>query len=350
MRVLPLLCLATAAAFAQPISHPTFWRYVHPQAKTLIGVDLRAVSQSPLWKKIAADFEKSGWKQQVSHQGLDFVKDIDQILLSSPTLPSNARQLEGASVVLAMQGRFQLDKLRSSISAKGAKSSSYKGVPLLLQDGKTDIVLALVSPKLLVLGDPKSLRAAIDHYETSIAAMSDEPMFQRATELATLYDAWVVSDAPPAAGPQSPTAQMLKDVRGFEGGISFRDGLALELNLQTDSPGKARELTDGLRVLLQFATMGPQQDPMVKDLVQRLRIQTDDTRASFAILWKQDEVLGLVDNLKTKAVQAAFGAPAGPIPAAAPLPDSEPKPPSGPLVVKIFGMDEGPRDVVISRE
>ncbi|MBL8293947.1 MAG: DUF3352 domain-containing protein [Bryobacterales bacterium] len=350
MRVLPLLCLATAAAFAQPISHPTFWRYVHPQAKTLIGIDLRAVSQSPLWNKIAADFEKSGWKQQVSHQGLDFVKDIDQILLSSPSLPSNARQLEGAAVVLAMQGRFQLDKLRSSISAKGAKTSSYKGVPLLLQDGKTDIVLAMVSPQLLVLGDPKSLRAAIDHHETSITAMAGEPRFQRATELATLYDAWIVSDAPPAAGPQSPAAQMLKDVRGFEGGISLRDGLALELNLQTDSHAKARELTDGLRVLLQFATMGPQQDPMVRDLVQRLRIQTDDSRASFAILWKQDEVVGMVDGLKAKAVQAAFGSPNGPLPAAPTLPEPAPKPPAGPLIVKIFGMEEGPREVVIRRE
>jgi len=347
MRVLPLFCLAAAAALAQPVSHPTFWRYLHPQAKTLVGVDLRAVAQSPLWTKIAADFEKSGWKQQASHQGLDFVKDVDQILLSSQSLPSNTKQLDGSTFVLAMQGHFQLDKLRASITAKGAKAASYKGVPILLQDGKTDIVLALVSPQVLVLGDPKSLRAAIDNYETTARAMSSEPMFQRATELATLYDAWVVSGAPPAAGAQS--AQILRDVRGFEGGISLRNGLALELNLQTDSAGKARELTDGLGVLLKLATMGPQQDPMLKDLVRRLRIQTDGNRASFAILWKQDEVLALVDGIKSKVVQAALGAPAGPAPAAAPLPNPEPKPPTGPLVVKIFGMEGGTREVVIRR-
>jgi len=350
MRVLSLLCLASVTALAQPISHPTFWRYIHPQAKTLIGVDVRAVSQSSLFKKIANDFEKSGWKQQITQQGLNFVEDIDQILISSPTLPSNSRQLDGAAVVVALQGRFQLDKLRASVTGKGAKAASYKGVPLLLQDGKTDIILALISPQLLVLGDPKSLHAAIDQYETSLPALSSEPMFQRATELATLYDVWLVSDVPPGAGSPSPATQMLQQVRGVEGGISFRDGLTLELNLQTDSPDKARELTDGVGVLLQFATMGPQQDPMLKDLVQRLRIQTDDTRASFAILWKQDEVIKMVDEIKTRVVHTAFGAPSGPVPAAPPLPDPEPKPPAGPLVVKIFGMDEGTREVVIRRE
>lgn len=350
MRVLPLLCLAASAAIAQPISHPTSWRYIHPEAKTMVGVDVRAVMQSDLWKKVSAEFEKSGWKQQVRHQGLDFFQDIDRVLLSSPALPANAQQLEGAAVVIVVQGRFQLDKLRASLLAKGAKPTSYKGVPLLRQDSKTDMLLALVSSQLLVLGDPSSLRAAIDHYQTSLPAMSTEPMFQRATELATLYDAWIVSDLPPAAGASAPSAQFLQDVRGFEGGISFRDGLAIEVNLRTESPGKARELTDALRVLLQFATMGPRQDPMLKDLLDRLRVQTDDTRASFAILWKQDEVGGLLNGVKAKVVQAALGAPEGPVPAAPPLPDPEPKPPAGPLVVKIHGMDEGTREVAIPRE
>lgn len=350
MRVLPLLCLATTAAIAQPISHPTSWRYIHPQAKTMIGVDVRAVMQSDLWKKVSAEFEKSGWKQQVTHHGLDFVQDIDRILLSSPALPANAKQLEGAPVVIVVQGRFQLDKLRASLLAKGAKPASYKGVPLLRQDGKTDMLLALVSSQLLVLGDPTSLRAAIDHHQSALPALSGEPMFQRATELTTLYDAWIVSDVPPAAGASAPSAQFLQEVRGFEGGISFRDGLALEVNLRTESPEKARELTDGLRVLLQFAAMGPKPDPMIKDLIERLRVQSDDTRASFAILWKQDEVAGLLNGMKGKVVQAAFGAPDGPIPAAPPLPDPEPKPPAGPLVVKIHGMDEGTREIALPRE
>lgn len=350
MRVLPLLCLATATAVPQPISHPTFWRYVHPQAKTLVGVDVRTVKQSQLGKKLAADFEKAGWKQQVSRQGVDFIEDVDQILLSSPSLPSNATQLDGAALVLAMQGRFQLEKLRASIAGKGAKSTTYKGVTLLTQDGKTDIVLALVSPQILVLGDPKSLRTVIDRYESTVPAMSSDPMFQRATELATLYDAWVVSEVPPAAKVQSLNAQFLRHVQALEGGVSFRNGLALELNLQTDSSAKARELTDSLSVLLQLATMGPKQDPIVKDLIERLRIQTEDNRATFAILWKEGEVFQMVDSLKSKVVKVALGTPGGPAPAAAPLPEPEPTPQPGPLVVKIHGMDEGTREVVLRQE
>jgi hypothetical protein len=341
-----LLALSAPAA---PLSHPAFWRYVHPDAKILIGVDVNALTRSPLWSSLAADFERAGWKQEISASGLDFLEHVERVLLSAPGFETQQLDWDQAPVVLALHGRFPLDQLKSTLTARGARASTYQGIPLLEQDGaKTDLLLALVSPQLLLLGDSLSLRAAIDHQLAGSPSLPSSPLFQRATELAVLYDVWITSTiTPPArlAAGVAP-APLLEQIRALEGGISFRDGVSLALSLETPSPATARELTEGLNVLLQFGAMAPKPDPFITGLLSRLRISHDHERAQFAVAWNQLEVAQLLTAARDNFFQAAFHAlvPAPSRPAEPTLP--VPPPPPTPLVVKVHGLDDGPKEIV----
>jgi hypothetical protein len=347
MRALfPSVLLTTAAAFAQPAAHPAFWRYVHPDARFVLGADVTRVTGAAPWKQLAAQMEQSGirWQQVAASKGFDFVSGIQQVFISSPGSGTGERgRASSPPVVMALQGKFNLVALRKELARKGAKRTLYRGVELLVPDRRnTDLVAALVSPQILLLGDGVSVRQAIDQQGRSDTEWQDHTLLERATELASMYEIWFVSEAPLSALDQAslPPLARLGDVEGFEGGISLASGLSVELALNTKSAQSAKELSSLLQALMQMASASPNgSSKEVQDLLRRLQLQAKGAQVTAVLRYSEEE---LTVSLGALRARLAPGVPAAkPATAAA---EPEAGTPDRPLVVRIVNADGGPQE------
>src|SRR5687768_2498607 len=94
------LCLA-----AQSTSLPTFWRYSHPDAKALVGIDVKSIGESPFGARLLKEFAEAGFKARAQAEGFDFLNETERLLLSSPGTAPGAGQ-DSAPFVIALQGKF----------------------------------------------------------------------------------------------------------------------------------------------------------------------------------------------------------------------------------------------------
>src|SRR5260221_6064843 len=112
-----LFCLlslepATAAPPATlPGSEPAAWRFAHPEAQILAGVDFRRLSETPEGQAIRAQFAATLGSPLVNH--------AERLLLSS-VLDTRGRR----SDVVILTGGFELTLLRKMAMAEGARMTS----------------------------------------------------------------------------------------------------------------------------------------------------------------------------------------------------------------------------------
>ncbi|MEZ5354654.1 MAG: hypothetical protein R2762_18630 [Bryobacteraceae bacterium] len=292
-RTLFLLPVMLSIAGAQ--SHPAFWRYVHPEARSLFGVDLQKAKDSPLGQRVQQELERYGVKQMASSHGVDFISQVDQILVSSPAGFEDADKARGeVPVVFAMAGKFDVPKLRKQFVSLGARRSRYKGVEVFQPKGRnTDMNAAIVNGTVLLLGDPKGIRLAVDHHALGAPDAARSEMFTRAAALSQLHDIWWVSELSPSAlaGAGLPQAEMFQAVRGFEGGVSLREGLSIALSLRTDGDGSSKQMGAALQALVQLAAASVKEDqPEVKEFLGRLRIAAGDGLVNASIAYTPGEI------------------------------------------------------------
>ncbi|MBM3814912.1 MAG: hypothetical protein FJW20_25085 [Acidimicrobiia bacterium] len=366
---LSLLACAAWAAPPQSTSLPTYWRYVHPKAKALVGVDIASIMASPLGQRIKKEFKNAGFTSAMNGQGMDFIWNAERILISAPTVPSSAKAPnKDSQAVIAMQGRFDLAAVRKAISSKGALKSAHRGVELLLADkGADGIAMALVSPQLLIMGDRASVRAALDHHAFADPSASTAPLFLRAMQLAQTNDLWFVSEPgsqPPGKGPS-----ILESVDSFEGGVSFKSGLGLSFHFNTKTQEEAVKLGQGLQGMLQLFTLGAKKDKSTEDLLNKLQVGIGGSQVRVAVNFTQQELDRGISQFKAgfqaKATETLSSIKVNPSvrgqsswtldPAPAPQPAAQPEPepapePDAPFVVKIFNADGGTKQLEIKKQ
>jgi hypothetical protein len=355
-----ILALGAAASLAaQSTSLPTFWRYSHPDTKALVGVDVKRLLESPFGQRVAKEFEQAGFKAKAQAEGMEFLSGVERVLLTSPGQTSPAKGKDNAPVVVAMQGKFDLAKIRAFVKSQGAVKSWHQKVEILSPDPKSagsagpDFCLALVSPQTIVAGDKASVKAALDHHASADVASSTNLLYQRAAELDAVHEIWFTSEVSPAGLSDNPmAAAMLADVDGFEGGVTFRRGLGLSVHLNTATPEASQKLGTGLQALVQMAAMTGQQPGGPADLLKKLTIATESTQVKLALSFDPAELDRGIDELKvsltrgvTEAVASARGeSPARPAASVEPPPD-----PARPLVIKVYNAEGGARQIPLVR-
>ena len=362
VRAVVLLGGTALGLSAQSTSLPTFWRYSHPDAKALVGIDVKSIGESPFGTRLLKEFAEAGFKAKAQAEGFDFLNETERLLLSSPgTAPGAGKN--SAPFVIALQGRFDLPKIRAFVKSKGATRSFYKKVELLSpEDGAKgqDFVMALVGPQTIVVGDPASVKAALDHHSAADVSASANPLYQRAVELAGIHDVWFTSEVSPSSLSEgNPAMAMFAEVQGFEGGLSFRSGLGLEVILNTASSEGAQKLAGGVQALLQMAALGADQEGAggkranPAELLKKLRVGSDATQVKFALSFDQAELDRGIDEMKasfrTSATQTVAGIQTRPgqtAPAVKPQPEIDP---ATPLVIKIYNSDGGTREIPFVR-
>ncbi len=322
---------------ASSVSMPSMWRYAHPEAKALIGIEWQRILRSPLGDEIRkkiAEANPGGLKD------LHLMESVQRVFISTPGKREGALGGKPAAVV-AVQGDFDLEKIRTLAAEKTTGESTYDDVEILelKADSGDPAELALVSPQLLLLGDPESVEAAIDHYREGDPSQVSNPLFQRAAELSAASDVWIVAKTTPGdfASKNGKQPKFLEGVRSLEAGLSFQDGLGLQLNLGTENPAKAQEMATTLKLMagMMLASQLPKQGG--PNLAQKLQVSTKESRVEMALHLKQDEVKQLIESMKAKATAAVAGAVAG----AQPAPGAAGGSGAGaqPSPVRIWGMD-----------
>ena len=354
---------AEAAAPGQLQSQPTYRRYVHPGAKAMAGIDFTHIAASPLGKKLAEQMNGFGVKEKATAEGLDFVSDIEKLVLSSPgevgSKGGPATLSEEAPFVVAMQGKFKIDKIRKSLIARKATRLIHENAEVWLP-AKGDTSLAIVNSQLILLGDRKSLRATL---ESAAAAQegdgaardeNEEPVRKRAGELARMYDFWLVSDASfdglGAAAPNLPQAELLSGIDQLEVGVSFRQGLAADVSLHGRTPEETAKLGVMLAGVKALAALSMQQkkQPELTGMLDKLKVGTSGGRVMLSVKFSQKELdRGLASFAGGNLTATATGAK--PTITNEPPVRLLPSPPAPALMVRIFNAEGGTREIPLSR-
>ena len=294
------LLVWTAGSFAQDL---TPWQLIHPNSKALIGIQWSAVKNSEV-----GPWLRERWIGDLQIPGVDFNKDVQQILISSP---GNAGAGE-PPLLIAVRGVFDQKHVETALTDEGMVKQMFSGASLFRPKarGSTDPAFALLSDHLILIGDPTSLFSTI---ERSRLPRPDElgSFLQKAQSLDARYDCWaLLSDSGAMQNFMLASLfgkNLTERTQSFEAGISVRDGLAIDLTMTTQDERAAQTLQTNLRSQVRLAA----QDP--RAWAGKFQVSTD----------KANVIMSL--RMLTSQVQHAVAAK--------------------PQVIRIEGLDDGPRFV-----
>jgi hypothetical protein len=299
-------------------SNPSWWGLAPVDATAIVGIQWQDLRGSPFAEAIRGELES-----EIGLPPLPCLAEARQILIASPAL-------------LAMiTGNFSAATVRAQAAKLGMKPARYQGVSLWISLGKSDLSVALLSDQLMLAGSRPSLNAAIDR---SLAERRHySPLLSRAARYSQT-DLWVVANRLP-----DPLASIFIPIDGqtggFEGYITMNGGLTLEASLDAESEANAEKVADGVR----------QSVGSLPAIAQGLKVRVD-TRNVFLSL-EVDEA-EFAAGLRGSPVRPPL-APSEPKTVAAipvtpaPLVPPAPPQPAGPQVIKIFGLDDGPREIIL---
>jgi hypothetical protein len=294
-------------------SHPAWWRYASPDATALVGIQWEHLRSSPFADAISGELGGDGG---LGFPDLDCLKDARQILISSPVL------------LAAATGEFSTAILREQATRKGLKRVLYRDVEIWVTPGKDTLSIARMSDQLALLGRVKSLQDAIDRSLLEESDRPNSPLLARASHYSQ-DDLWVVSARLP-----DPLAERFVPIEaeadGFEGGVSLGGGgagLRLRAVLSASSEETAAPLAESLKQMV--VSLPP--------VAQGIQVNIDQTYVTLALALTEEQLLAGLKAAGETKVAAVTPAVAKP----------EPAKPAGPQVIRIFGLDDGPREIVL---
>jgi hypothetical protein len=351
---------AACAGAAENISSsvPTFWRYAHPDARMLVGVDVGRIASSAVGQRVKREIAQIGIKAAISGSGFGFLQDIQRVLISSTGELTDSKPGKQPPAVIAIQGKFDVTALRAEMTRKKAAKFVYKNAEIFRRGSNNDMVVAVVSGNVLLVGDGPSLKLAIDNHAEADPEFIESSLVRRAVELDGLYEVWFASEVSPVTVAESagaPTGRMkfFADTNGFEGGISFRKGLGLELAIHNNNEEAAAKLASAMRLAMDLV---PADDKQSADLLRKVVVSNDASSVHVSFAYDEKEVMAGIDTVIASRLKGPMlTAKAGQSPQSAerPLPRqvalaAEPiAADAKPMVVRILNADGGTREVVL---
>ena len=319
-------------------------------SKLLLGIDLKKLRESTVGQAMREQMNTqavsagaaSPFQASMQAMALGLLEQIDRLYLSSPANPS-AKTGSNPPFLLAVEGRLpvaQMKPFMQGVSRRYRTTNVYR-------TSKTDTTsVALVEDGTLLLGDEKSVLAAIDRH----AGLRPPPsaLLTRAQALASTRDFWIISDEPlsnfqaattGAGNRQIPplAAQIVSQVKGLDLGLSLRDGFQFELGLATESPAAAAKMAQLFTDQIQTAMAAQVNKPETAEIVRKLKIGAEGNRLNVNMSLTKDEF--------QQQLQAARAARATAAAAAIPPPAVQPTPRPAPGKITIYGLDGGPREI-----
>ena len=326
------LCSITGTALASGDS--LLWRFAHPGARAMAGLDWRRVLDSPVGRELKRELENSDLA--TAPEGFNVLTDVERVLLSSPGKRPGMGKND-APVVIAVEGRFNLAEIRKSALGNDVTSRTYQSVEIIAPKRKDGdrMALALVNEHIVLFGDTGCVEAAI-------AGGTAPALSRRALELARDNEFWIVADSVPwdLAANRAPQLAMLREITGIDAAVSLRQGLGLTFNLVAKSRESAQSIAGSLGMLLNMASLQAKERPEVASLLRKLTIVSDEATVKLAMS---------VDEAELERGMASFRAqrPELRIRAAVRGDLQTPVAPAEPEKKSIFvhGLEGGPREI-----
>jgi hypothetical protein len=306
----------------------SLWRFVHPKAKALVGIQWSKVQRSEVGRWI-----QQRWINGESVPGIEFLPDIDEVLISSAG-PAAGSDSGEPQLLIAIRGRFDLARVQQLLVRQGHRAQTFGTVPIYrpAAKGSTDPAFALLSSEIILVGDIQALYATIERSKLPVSEEDDEGFLGRAQLLATRYDCWAVMSEPGAMKDflfASLAGKTLSsESQGFQAGISVKDGLAIDVVLSSRTERGARTVAAKLNRMLK-ASAKADGAPEYSALFQKLQISPDHTNVFITLRMNRQETAA---SLKVTP---------------APAPTVEASHTGERKVIRIEGLDEGVREVIV---
>lgn len=320
------------------------WELGHPDAKLMLGIDVKSIRESDAWKLFSDQTKAPTPPAQPSVQamqamGKQILDQVSYIFVSSPGNPTlNAKT--NAPFLLAVEGKFPLEALKAFQQSAPRR---YRTADLY-RTTKTDTTTLAVLDGLLLLGDEKSVLAALDRRGHALPTASK--LLARAKGLAATHDVWIIADESlskfqPAKADWNPlAAPFASQIKGIDFGLAVREGFQFELSLGTESEAAASQMAQMFATQVQMQLASKTDTPEVADLAQKLKIDSLGNRMRVSMALSQEEfaaALQAAQAAEAARAQAAAAAPKTPPPAARPAKPAQP----GKIV--IYGLEGGPK-------
>jgi hypothetical protein len=331
------LAFLTCAAFAAAQSHPSWWTYSSPAATALVGIEWQSVRASPF-----ADAVEGELWGDLGFPDLPCLYNARQIVISSPEL------------LALVSGNFSGNAIRDQAAKQDFKAMTYRGIDMWFAAGKGVLSLARWNDQLVMIGDPATLQEALDH------AMDDArnycPLLARAAQF-NHKDLWVVASRLPD-DLANRFVPLDAEARGFEGSVSLRNGLELDAVLSAGSEQEAGASAEKLRQAI----------PGFPAIARGLQVTVEQDSVVLALEATREEVMAAlrppepaapvappVERIKVETPSHAeyveVDKPEPPIHAEKVVENPVQKPvekvPEKPQMIRITGLDEGPREIVL---
>jgi hypothetical protein len=207
-----------------------------PGTKVVFGIRVHNLALSSVAQEFAAQARTAAvdWLKAVPLDGIDLLRDIDEILVAT----SGKGQNPPALIVVA--GRFDVARL-----TEGAPR--YHGIPLLTGDSESGTAVALFENGTALIGDAPLVRTAIDHRGGK--GRIDPALNDRITSLRQRYDVWGLGEQPEGLASPIPEAKMLESVDRFQFGMQLASGLELTAEVHARSSAEGEKLNTALGMM-----------------------------------------------------------------------------------------------------
>jgi hypothetical protein len=242
---------ALAAVLVQAAVDPSLLGLVMPDAKVVAGVQVQEAQASALGQYLMGQIPTGAeWDKMVAATGFDPRRDLREIVAAS-----SGRSKTG---LLIGRGVFQPQRISALAAMSGGTVINYKGVEMVAGKGSPG-GLAFLDASTVVMGDPASLKAAIDQRTGGGQLPAD--LRQKAIDASSHSDVWVVTTTPLvellAANPAAASfqqANLFQTVQQLAGGLKFGGAtVTLTGEAVTRSNEDAQALVDILRFLASMA-------------------------------------------------------------------------------------------------
>lgn len=349
------LVLGLAPMLATAQTEPGPWRFVPSNSKALIGVDWSRVRKSHVGTLL-----REKWIDGAGVPGTEFLDSADRFLISSTGKASD----EGdAPLLVVVTGHFDLAKVRTVLAQHRVKPQKYGESLVYRPQGKNakDLAFSLIDAQTILIGDSRSIFAAVDRAAFPAAQPAAGSIASRAVDMDASYDAWAIVNGSDVLGSDRLAALLSgadtdADARGFEFGLSLRSGLAADVSLMFGSDSTAKAMSGELSRMLKLAIKDKLGEPALLDLEKRIKFTAQGSVAKLTLrltpqeLEKNAQIFTASHKTPDPGIAqirpvVKSEQPGAAKPVAAPTAKLAPPLKSEKKVIRIEGLDDGPREI-----
>jgi hypothetical protein len=326
-RMRTLRFLSLTALLLAPLTlagaQPADWRFADPGAQLIGGLEVHALLNSPLVKgALDQAAAKMGNAAPMMQMTLGTLGGVSQVFFSI-----TGRQ-EDAEGLMMVKGTLDDAVARAFLQGAVAGSNGTQPKP---QQPKMD--MARVDASTILIGSPALLSAAVRRMQLPASAVPNQ-LLARAKTLAEGNDFWFGGTLPDVPA----VALIGGGIKGLALGLSMQNDFRLQISLDMPTAELAQQMAAQVRKSMdetRQSKTGPD-----------MKVETKVEGTTLRIMASMDgaQVLQvLTERLKdgVPAPGALFGGgPTKPVTTRA-----QPAAPQGPRSVKIYGLDDGPKEI-----